>query len=267
MSGTADEWILGEGMNPYRFALNIVRDRLRWDLHPESWQSRSRLKRLKDTQKGRRAVILCNGPSLLRSDFRLLKGVFSIGLNKINLLFDRSDFRPDCVVAVNPHVIAQNAGFYNETDLQLFLDSRALGQVRSRQNVIFLHSSLEPRIVRDVSWSLNQGYTVTCVALQLALHMGFEAVGLIGCDHNFAAKGLANAEVKAEGPDLSHFDPRYFSSGQKWNLPDLAASEYYYSQAARLYSQLGRGLWNCTEGGALELFPRCSLESFVNGNR
>ncbi|MEO6994783.1 MAG: hypothetical protein ABI273_14335 [Lacunisphaera sp.] len=252
-------------MNPYRFAFRVARDRLRWDLRPESWRSRAKLRKVKGAQIGRRAVILCNGPSLLKADLNLLKGVFTFGLNKINLLFERSDFRPSCIVAVNPYVIGQNSEFYRSTALPLYLDNQGMATVPPRPNVTFLHSSLEARVVEDVSLSCNQGYTVTCVALQLALHMGFEAVAVIGCDHNFAVKGLANAEVRAEGPDRSHFDPRYFSGGQTWNLPDLSASEYYYSQLAVLYHKLGRGLWNCTEGGALELFPRCSLEDFVRG--
>jgi hypothetical protein len=250
-------------MNPYRFALGVIRARLRWDCCLESWRSRARLRQLKNSQLGRRAVILCNGPSLLRSDLQRLQGVFTFGLNKINLLFDRSSFRPSCIVAVNPHVIQQNSGFYNTTSIPLFIDSEALGMIRPRPSVTFLHSTVESRVVPDVSISLNQGYTVTCVAMQLALHLGFEAVALIGCDHSFASKGTANAEVRAEGPDRSHFDSRYFSSGQTWNLPDLAASEYYYSLAMSLYESLGRRLWNCTEGGALETLPRCALEDFL----
>ncbi|AOS44550.1 hypothetical protein Verru16b_01613 [Lacunisphaera limnophila] len=253
-------------MNPYRFAWAVAKDRLRWDLSRESWRSRSRLRALKNTQSGRKAVIVCNGPSLLKSDLSLLAGVYTFGLNKINLLFEQSDFRPSCVVSVNPHVITQNAAFYAGTELPLFLDSQARYLIPARPNVTFVHSSLEARVVADVSVSLNQGYTVTCVAMQLALHLGFDSVALIGCDHNFATKGPANAEVRADGADRSHFDPRYFSGGQKWNLPDLAASEYYYSQAATLYGRLGRKLWNCTEGGALELLPRCRLENFVRGD-
>ena len=34
-----------------------------------------------------------------------LEGVFTIGLNKINLLFEYSKFRPSCIVAVNKFVI------------------------------------------------------------------------------------------------------------------------------------------------------------------
>lgn len=252
-------------MNPYRVAFALVKDRLRWDMRLESWRSRSRLRSLKDSHAGRKAVILCNGPSLLRSDLSLVDGVFTFGLNKINLLFERDAFRPSCVVAVNPHVVMQNQEFYNQTSLQLFLDRSALSWVKPRNNITYLHSSSEPRVVPDVSISLHQGFTVTCVAMQLALHLGFSSVALIGCDHNFATKGLPNAAVRAVGPDQSHFDPRYFSDGQSWQLPDLAASEYYYNLAAMLYAQLGRQLWNCTEGGALQVLPRCSLKAFVQG--
>jgi hypothetical protein len=250
-------------LNPYRFAARVAWRRLRWDLSRESWRSRARLRRLRNTQLGKRAVVLCNGPSLLRSDLGLLSGVFTFGLNKINLLFERSAFRPSCVVSVNPLVLEQNRDFYSDTDLPLFLDSVALSWIRSRPNIVFLHTSEEARVVPDLSMSINQGFTVTCVALQLALHLGFQDVAVIGCDHTFATKGPPNAEVVARGPDHSHFDPRYFSGGQSWNLPDLAASEYYYSQLAELYRKLGRSLWNCTEGGSLELFPRMPLAAFV----
>lgn len=254
-------------MNPYRFAFALTMQRLAWDLCRESWRSRRRLQRLRNSQAGGRAVILCNGPSLLRTNFELLDGVYTIGLNKINLLFERSTFRPRAIVAVNPHVIGQNKAFYNETEIPLFLDSSARFQVAARNNVTFLHSSFQTAAVSDISVSLNQGYTVTFVAMQLALHLGFAEVAVVGCDHNFAVKGPANAEVSATGPDQSHFDPRYFSGGQSWNLPDLVASEYYYSLVAERYMKLGRKLWNCTEGGALELLPRCELGAFVRGRK
>jgi hypothetical protein len=92
-------------INPYRYGAFEIWNRLKWDLNPESWSSRKRLKAYKDKYLGHKAVIVCNGPSLLKSDLSLLGGVFTFGLNKINLLFDKSNFRPSCIVAVNPFVI------------------------------------------------------------------------------------------------------------------------------------------------------------------
>jgi len=182
-------------INPYRNAANLILSRLRWDLHPYSWASRKKIKVWKDRFRGERAVIICNGPSLNMVDFNALSAsrIFTFGLNKINLLFARTDFRPSVITAVNPHVMEQNADFYNTTDIPLFLDYLGRRWVNFNKNILFLHSTIDTgRFARDCAISINQGYTVTYVAMQIAFYMGFKEVGLVGCDHTFATKGPAN---------------------------------------------------------------------------
>lgn len=258
-----------ETINPYRHAAGLVlqlASRIAWDLRIESWVSRRKIKSLKDRYQGEKAVIVCNGPSLLKSDLSLLKGTFTFGLNKINLLFDKSDFRPSCVVAVNRLVIEQNAEFFNSTDIPVFLDSNGMRCVRPRKCITYLHSYNQPKFARDCSMSIYQGATVTFVAMQLAYHMGFKDVALIGCDHTFAEKGLANKTVVSGEKDNSHFDPNYFSGGMKWQLPDLFQSELAYKLARDVYESSGRSLVNATVGGQLAIFPRQSLSDFLRGN-
>jgi hypothetical protein len=250
-------------INPYRYGVATILHRAMWDLQPAAWRSRRRLRSWKDRHRGEKAVILCNGPSLLKSDLSLLEGVFTFGLNKINLLFARSDLRPSCIVCVNPYVVEQNAGFFNETQIPLFLDRVARQHVRSRSNVAFLHSTSQAKFARDCSISINQGSTVTFVAMQLAFHMGFEKVALIGCDHNFSTKGPPNKVVTAGERDADHFDPTYFSGGVRWQLPDLARSEWHYVLARDTFEAFGRKIVNATEGGELEVFQRTGLKSFI----
>jgi hypothetical protein len=250
-------------VNPYRYAASEIWNRLKWDLTFESWRSRSKLQKLKNLYSGSKAVIICNGPSLLKSNLSLLDGIFTFGLNKINLLFDKSNFRPSCIVAVNHLVIEQNHQFYAQTDIPLFLDSYAVNLLQSRSNVTFLHSSRECNFARDCSLSIYNGYTITFVALQLAFHMGFQDVALIGCDHSFATKGATNKTVIAEEKDENHFDPNYFAGGVKWQLPDLFQSEVSYNLAHNIYQAAGKNLVNATEGGCLEIFPRMKLDEFV----
>ncbi|BAC91724.1 6-hydroxymethylpterin diphosphokinase MptE-like protein [Gloeobacter violaceus] len=250
-------------LNPYRFAAFELLNRLRWDFNPESWRSRAKLRAWKNKYADKKAVILCNGPSLLKSDLSMLDGYFTFGLNKINLLFDKTTFRPSCIVSVNPFVIEQNADFFNQTDIPLFLDRVALKDVRARDNVTMLHSAGQSKFARDCSISIYQGSTVTFVAMQLAFHIGFRQVALIGCDHNFTTTGPANQTVIAGKRDDNHFDPNYFAGGVKWQLPDLPNSEAAYSLALVVYETAGRKLVNCTEGGRLELLPRISLDNFV----
>jgi len=254
-------------LNPYLAALGLMARRLAWDLRWEALRSRRRTRAQLNRHAGRKAVILCNGPSLLRTDFDAIdaSGAHVFGLNKINLLFDKTALRPDTIVAVNAHVLEQNADFYNTTTIPLYLDSSAAGRVASRDNVTFLHSAALNKFARDCSISINQGYTVTFVALQLAYHMGFTDVALVGCDHSFSQKGPANLAVVAGPRDADHFDPDYFPAGVKWQLPDLAQSEAGYQMAREVFEASGRRIVNCTVGGNLEVFARMPLDAFLAG--
>jgi hypothetical protein len=253
-------------LNPYLVAIRLVLQRLRWDLRLESFRSRRRIRAFRDRHAGRKAVILCNGPSLLRTDFDRLAAsdAFVFGLNKVNLLFDKTALRPHAIVAVNKYVIEQNADFFRSTPIDLFLDSDALAGVGARDNIAYLHSTALSRFARDCSVSIYQGYTVTFVALQLAYHMGFTDVALVGCDHSFSQKGPANLAVVAGERDADHFDPNYFAGGVKWQLPDLAQSEASYLMAREVFEASGRRIVNCTDGGQLEVYARQRLEDFLS---
>lgn len=262
-SGGSRDWL-----NPYVIAASLVLKRLIWDLQPRAWVHRRKLSLLREKHLGKKAVILCNGPSLNEVDFSLIEkqGVFTFGLNKINLLFEKFDFRPSCIVSVNPYVIEQNSDFYSSTDIPLFLDTIASNiGIKNRANLHLLHTADFPYFARDCSVSIFQGYTVTFVALQLAYHMGFSRVALVGCDHNYAKSGVPNSVVYNDEKDLAHFSEQYFSAEEPWQLPDLVACELYYDMARRCYSEDGRSIVNASTNSALSLFERKSLESFLNG--
>ncbi|MFD2936748.1 6-hydroxymethylpterin diphosphokinase MptE-like protein [Spirosoma flavum] len=260
-------------INPYRIGASVIFNRLKYDLSPYSLRNFYKLKNLRDKYLGQKCVILCNGPSLNNVDFDALdeSGIFTIGLNKINLLFNRVNHRPKLIVSVNQHVIEQNFDFFSKTDIPIFLDYITtktsgvdMSVLKSRQNLHFLNSvHVLGEFAKDVSLGVCQGYTVTYVATQLAYHLGFTKVALVGCDHNFETKGMVNKEIKLNGHDPNHFDPNYFSQKDKWQLPDLLGSEFHYQLARDEYVNSGRTIYNCTDGGKLELFERLNLLDFL----
>ncbi|MBC7405207.1 MAG: DUF115 domain-containing protein [Cytophaga sp.] len=256
--------------NPYTHTLGILKttipdlkSRMAWDLRPIAWRSRARMRLWRDKFSSSKAVIVCNGPSLNQTDLSGMQNVYTIGLNKINLLFGRNNFRPNAIVAVNKLVIDQNADFFDTTDIPLFLDSYAASLVSERENVCFVHSVEQRKFARDCSMSINQGATVTFVALQIAFHMGFRDIALIGCDHSFASKGPANKTVIAGKTDVDHFDPNYFAGGVEWQLPDLLQSEVSYTMARDIFAAEGGRVVNATVGGKLEIFERLMLADFL----
>ncbi len=236
-------------------------------LHPWRWESLRRLTALKDVHRGRRAFIIGNGPSLRQTDLSLLRNEFTFGLNRIYLLFPELGFPTSYLVSINDLVIEQCREEIAALPIPKFLSWRSHryfeGLVNNRQALpTFLYTTYEkPTFARDARFRLWEGATVTYVALQLAFHMGFETVILIGVDHNFVTRGEANQTVVSEGDDPNHFDPRYFGKGFRWQLPDLETSEIAYRMARRAYEQAGRRVLDATIGGKLTVFPKVDYYS------
>jgi hypothetical protein len=99
--------------------------------------------------------------------------------------------------------------------------------------------------------------------MQLAFHMGFQKVILVGVDHSFATQGTPHDEVVSQGDDPNHFSTNYFGKGFRWQLPDLDTSEVAYRLARQAFEADGREIVDATIGGKLTVFPKINyLELF-----
>jgi hypothetical protein len=233
-------------------------------LHPWRRQSLEQLYELKNKYRGRRAFIIGNGPSLKRTDLALLKDEFTFGLNRVFLMFPILGFSTSCVVSVNDLVIEQSIEAIQALKIPRFFSwhSRRFCTADDTNSPIFLYTTYEsPGFARDVRGRVWEGATVTYVALQLAFHMGFEQVVLLGVDHDFQNKGEANKTVVSTGDDPDHFSPHYFGKGFRWQLPDLATSELAYCMAREAYRKAGRQVIDATVGGRLNVFPKADYNS------
>jgi hypothetical protein len=96
---------------------------------------------------------------------------------------------------------------------------------------------------------------VTYAALQVAYHLGFREVVIIGMDHRYEYTGAPNEARKLEGTDPNHFSPDYFA-GQIWDNPDLENSEESYRIARAEFDKDGRRIIDATLDGACTIFER-----------
>jgi len=221
-----------------------------------------RLTALKDAHRGQRCFILGNGPSLKHTKLSQLRGEYTFGMNRIYLLFPELGFKTTYFLSVNDLVIEQCAQEIRDLPIPKFLSWRARSLLRPADDTIFLHTTYSgPKFARDARQRLWEGATVTYVALQLAYHMGFERVILVGVDHNFSTKGKPNTAVLSQGDDKDHFDDRYFGKGFRWQLPDLETSERAYQMARQVFSQDGRQVLDATIGGKLKVFPKVAYDT------
>jgi hypothetical protein len=234
--------------------------------HPWRRDSLARLAEWKDRCRGQRAVIIGNGPSLNQTDLSRLKNEFTFGLNRIFLMFPKLGFETSCLVSVNDLVIEQSLPEMTNLSIPKFFSWRSRrffpGSSAIASLPIFLYTTYEsPKFATDARGRLWEGATVTNVALQLAYHMGFQQVILIGVDHDFASKGDANKTVVSEGDDPNHFSPGYFGKGFRWQLPDLDTSEIGYRLARQAYERAGREVLDATIGGKLAVFRKVAYDS------
>jgi hypothetical protein len=223
----------------------------------------SRLAGFKNRHQGERCVIVANGPSLLKTDLSLIRLETLFGLNKIFLGIRQFKFYPRYYVAINPHVISQSATQIKALNCIKFLCARAAKDVVGEDALTHHLRTTEPpnRFSDDLERGVNQGYTVTYVALQIAYFMGFSKVILIGLDHRYAFDGEPNQPREMLTDDPNHFHLDYFSKGQIWQNPDLARSEASYRLARQRFEQDGRMIIDATVDGACAVFPKMSLSA------
>jgi hypothetical protein len=234
--------------------------------HPWRRESVRRLTELKDIHKGKRAFIIGNGPSLKQTDLTKLRNEFTFGMNRIYVLFPELGFTTTYFCSINDLVIEQFSADILALPMPKFLAWRSRRHFNPNLPIshlpTFLYTSYTgPRFSPDVRGRVWESATVTNVALQLAFHMGFEKVILIGVDHNFTSKGEANKTIISQGDDPNHVSPNYFGKGVKWQLPDLDTSEIGYALARDAYQKAGREVLDATVGGKLTIFPKVDYNS------
>jgi len=243
-----------------------------------------RLASLAGQYAGERCFIMGNGPSLNQMDLDRFDGEHVWASNRAFLLFDRITWRPDFWVAVDRRVVPDNAAELVALQDELpdtkffypdhFRTSRVL---RSRPNTYwfregpFDESDIPWGVFsRDVTRHVSPVRTVTITAIQLAIHLGFDPIYLIGCDTTYSVPETVRVEdgnaeflLSTHDDDHNHFDSRYFGAGKRWHEPHPDRMLRHYAHVAVAARELGVTIVNATVGGALEAFTRQDYRELV----
>jgi hypothetical protein len=215
----------------------------------------------KNRHEGQRAVLVCNGPSLNNMDLSFLKNEICFGLNKIYLGFTKYNFYPKYFVAVNEKVLLQSEKEIKNLTSVKFLSNRCPGLFHNNALTHIIDTSSPPaNFCQDITNGLEEGYTVTYAALQVAYYLGFKEIVIIGMDHRFEYSGKPNQSKFLKGPDNNHFCTSYFSN-ENWDNPDLVNSEASYKVARNIYEKSGRNIVDATVNGACNVFNKQDYRS------
>lgn len=220
------------------------------------------LEKLKNIYQDKPLLIIGNGPSLNETPLDEFIKVPAIGLNKIELIFSRVQWRPQFIVCMNNLVVKQYWEKFVTSEIPTFISWKARWFVKKkyRKSLKYFLSNATPDFSKDITNGIGSAGTVTYTALQFAYYMGANPVILFGVDHTFNFQGDPADLAKRKGEDINHFDPNYFKEGQWWGLPNLDLSEVGYLNAKKAFENDGRTVLDATIGGKLNIFEKISLE-------
>lgn len=237
--------------------------------HTKYQRSLMRLADFRNKHHGETCVIIGNGPSMAGFDLQQLSELKTFCLNRGYLMWNEQNLTPDYLVVVNQLVIEQFAQELQAVNAVKFTPWLHRAYFAPDNDLIFFEERWEETFIPDARHGLASLATVTNTTLQLAWHMGFETVILLGIDHHFSAaeRGRPHQMVVQDRADADHFRPDYFAPGTRWHLPDLEMSERGYKLARHVFESAGRRIINATPGTRLDVFEKAPLSDLLAAER
>ncbi len=220
--------------------------------------------------RGRRAFIFGGGPSLRRTDVRLLKGEVTIASNAIFLIFPEMGYQPTFLTVEDRLVAEDRATSLNSIRGSVKVFPRDLREfLKADPDTLYINFVRQyagfPQFSERFEDVVYWGGTVTMLNLQLAFHLGCNPVYLLGFDHYYKVPPkLESVVITSDARDENHFHPDYFGPGFRWHDPRVDRMEAGYRVASRHFAAHGRSILNATEGGKLEVFPRVPFASLFD---
>lgn len=233
---------------------------------------------LKDKYKGKRCFIIGNGPSLQPSDLDRIKDEISFGCNRINLVFDKTEWRPTYYFCIDYYALQYGwEEILNMNVKHKFVPIQraiSMGKVsdeftyysRNTQYATVLGEGIvgkknEVNFSRDVVEGVYGAYTVLYDTVQFAIYMGFKEIYLLGVDNDFSV------ELKSDGSTLrkdmnDHFSKDYNSiyAEHVSKGSDVDGIARAFLGARRVAESLGVKLFNATRGGKLEVLEKVNFD-------
>ena len=235
------------------------------------------ISKLENIGLGKRIFLVGNGPSLNDMNLDLLENEDTMAMNRIDLLFPKTKWRPTYYIFCSSNCEHGEWGDkWSKSILNVSKEENTTPIIWSRfknsierngggtlpEKTLWLNSMSENQIGTDEQFStdafkrLDKSGTTMNVALQLAYYMNYEEVYIIGCDSNWVT---AKETMKTEDGDINHFHPDYHAfigdgNHEFWrmNTTHLTASKYY--------KQAGRKIWNAGYNSAINAWEKKNFD-------
>lgn len=238
----------------------LLRRTLDYNHHKEYAKHYKKLNELYNLHKGERCFVVGMGPSLDKTRFDLIKDEHFIVSNNFYQGMNKFHINPEYWCVADDAVFDIHYKNLLTQDTTMFLTEDASRIFLENKEYYMNGLTVEPIVVKPLgnltTWkkiSKNLRYgayggMVINSSLQIAFHLGFKDIYLIGCDCD------ASAGTHFEGADTFNVHG-IVNENDKW---DSAFNSYKVFKD--LFKKENRTIYNATVGGKLEMFERRRLE-------
>ena len=234
--------------------------------------SKRRLQAMKNKYAGEDCFVIGMGPSLLKTDFSLIKDKYLFGVNDLYRSFKQFNIQPQFYGISDGGFLPKYGDDVLKLNTQLFL-TRSV-EIQYLRNYDYYHTivkrepillcSLLPEMTppnpnepyekgsnkfsKDASDGIYSGWSVIIdVCLHITYYLGFSRVILIGCDCNYS-KAIYNPNICIEVEDTA--------LAPEW--------VHCFKICKTAFEEDGRKIFNATAGDSkLYVFPRMKLEDIT----
>ncbi len=238
----------------------------------------------KNIHSNRRVFLVANGPSLADTNLDLIKDEYSIGMNRISLIYGKTSWRPTYYLFSSTNVKPEKP--WSEKWLNSVWEA-----IDEKETIPFIAKQFKPYIDpydnRNIEWfssmtenkpdiygnineecfskdvvdRIDKTGTTMNLALQLCLHMGFTEIVFVGADLGWTKDLATNNDPNHFSKDYTADIPRpYKANNQMRNVHSLAIKKMHEINPNIKF-------YNASKQTVLDVYPIIDFENYVLENK
>ena len=226
--------------------------------------------KIRNSHMGERCFIVGNGPSLTVADLNTLHehGEDSFAVNRIFKIFPQTDWRPTYYVSTDPVLIRDMLDDVNKIPSEKFipLQNKYYHDIKVKGAHYFFRNDIRQNdqpegFGLNCTEQVNMRGTVTIACIQLAIHMGYRNIYLIGVDHNFDKIITETGEVVIDPSVKNYFIEGYDDDVANEVQHDLGNTTRAYLDVRRFCDKHDIHVYNASRQTKLNVFDKVDFDT------
>lgn len=229
-----------------------------------------RMAKLRNTHYGESCFIIGHGPSLTAEDLNTLcdNNIDCFGVNRIFKFFPQTKWRPTYYVNTDAVLIRDCLDDVNKipTEMKFIpLQNHYYLDINVKNPIYFFRNDRRENdqpegFSTDCTNQVNILGTVTIASMQLAMHLGYRHIYLLGVDHSFDKIITENGEVVVDPSVKNYFIEGYDDDIANEVTHDIGNTTRQYLRIAKFARDNDIEIVNATRTTKLTAFRQCTFE-------